>query len=245
MIPVVDVKYGRHLNKEETENLIQKAFKSKDTKVILNEFKELQINENTFVIEAAAKYEFVYPNRPNEVVFTETLVLKFDEKALINYHYIYTSKNSKEVTIGSIKQTIKDKVKLVNLNVFANNLEKTELEYDGQLEKDFSAQFSNENGYGEGKSLGEVYAQDWNDGCFPTYKHCGKNCGDKGKYGGGTPKNALDECCRMHDRCWEDFGPNDCQCDCDLIKCANKYNDNALLVLVINGFFPVKSSCKC
>ena len=56
------------------------------------------------------------------------------------------------------------------------------------------------------------------------YKHCGPGCGDGLTYGGGTPFNALDSCCRAHDRCYKNF-PNDKSC-CDryLADCASTIN---------------------
>lgn len=57
--------------------------------------------------------------------------------------------------------------------------------------------------------------------CLPGgYQHCGKQCGETGKYGGGTPINATDVCCRAHDRCWRNFGTNDPCCDKALIDCV-------------------------
>ncbi|MFD0768951.1 hypothetical protein ACFQZ1_08515 [Bacillus sp. CGMCC 1.60114] len=52
------------------------------------------------------------------------------------------------------------------------------------------------------------------------YKHCGPGCGDGLTFGGGTPINAIDYCCRSHDRCWSQFGENDACCDKNLVSCA-------------------------
>lgn len=62
---------------------------------------------------------------------------------------------------------------------------------------------------------------DLDTGQYLVYKHCGKNCGDGNKYGGGTPINDLDYCCRAHDRCYSNFGFDDCGCDSQLATCAN------------------------
>lgn len=246
MIPIVDVKHGKHLNKKETAQLIENALQAQDFKGILDELYKSGVNTNDYYVAAAAKFEYVIPEKADEVVFDETLVLKFADKAMITYHRISVPTKLKEVVIGGIRKKIDGQDKFVNLNIFANGLEETEFDYDGQLEKNFAAEFPNEEGYIEGQSLEQVSAQwSWPDGCYPTYKHCGKGCGDNGKYGGGTPKNALDTCCRTHDRCWANFGTNDCQCDCDFIKCANKNNLNSVLVSVINSIFPMADSCKC
>lgn len=74
----------------------------------------------------------------------------------------------------------------------------------------------------------ELKAQDFFDGCLVfqddygkkyVYNHCGKGCGDGGFIGGGTPINKLDECCRAHDRCYDNFGFDDCGCDKEFEKC--------------------------
>ena len=54
------------------------------------------------------------------------------------------------------------------------------------------------------------------------YKHCGPGCGDGLSYGGGAPYNAIDTCCRAHDRCWSVFGSGDACCDKILVDCAKK-----------------------
>ncbi|MGQ8873473.1 hypothetical protein [Paenibacillus sp. TSA_86.1] len=58
------------------------------------------------------------------------------------------------------------------------------------------------------------------------YKHCGKGCGDGSSSGGGTPINTLDYCCRAHDRCYSNFGFDDCGCDSELEKCSRTATDS-------------------
>lgn len=75
----------------------------------------------------------------------------------------------------------------------------------------------------------DVKVQDLFDGCLVfrddynkshVYRHCGKACGDGSPIGGGTPINPLDSCCRAHDRCYSQFGFDDCGCDQELESCA-------------------------
>lgn len=63
------------------------------------------------------------------------------------------------------------------------------------------------------------------------YKWCGANCGS------GTPINALDRCCKMHDECYSYYStyPNRCGCDRVLISCASK-TDNAGTTRIIAAF---------
>lgn len=78
----------------------------------------------------------------------------------------------------------------------------------------------------------------WYDGCAPGgYKHCGSNCGDEGKYGGGTPINATDTCCRGHDRCWSKFGKNDACCDKELLNCMARAGDGPIVKAIADAWF--------
>lgn len=76
-----------------------------------------------------------------------------------------------------------------------------------------------------------------------------RNCGDNGNWGGGTPINVYDSYCRTHDRCWANFGTNDCGCgcDCNLLACARRNWAVAPvpLHLAVLAIFPISSSCSC
>lgn len=37
--------------------------------------------------------------------------------------------------------------------------------------------------------------------CYPGYRYCGPGCS-----GPGTPTNAVDACCKLHDECYERHG---------------------------------------
>lgn len=52
------------------------------------------------------------------------------------------------------------------------------------------------------------------------YKHCGPGCGDGLTYGEGTHINAIDNCCRAHDHCYDVFGYGDHCCDQTIDNCA-------------------------
>lgn len=81
----------------------------------------------------------------------------------------------------------------------------------------------------------DIRVQDLFDGCLVfrddfnkshVYKHCGKACGDGSPTGGGTPINTLDYCCRAHDRCYANFGFDDCGCDAELESCSRTATDS-------------------
>lgn len=60
------------------------------------------------------------------------------------------------------------------------------------------------------------------DFCMPgKYQYCGKECGKRGKYGGGKIKNNIDGCCFIHDECYFKNKTNRCiNCDIDLMTCV-------------------------
>ncbi|MGG3522565.1 hypothetical protein ABES13_27775 [Bacillus pseudomycoides] len=84
---------------------------------------------------------------------------------------------------------------------------------------------------GAEESSNEIKEEAWYDGClvfynsgngkYYYYNHCGKGCGGESK----PVINTLDSCCRTHDRCYNNFGFNDCGCDADLSRCANAASD--------------------
>ncbi|WP_077320050.1 hypothetical protein [Virgibacillus proomii] len=81
--------------------------------------------------------------------------------------------------------------------------------------------------------------------CVPGgYKHCGPGCGDGLKYGGGTPKNQLDKCCRAHDRCWKSFGSWDACCDLRLVVCAETAKGSPIAKRLVQAPF-VYNASKC
>lgn len=77
------------------------------------------------------------------------------------------------------------------------------------------------------------------------YKHCGPGCGDGLTYGGGTPYNAIDTCCRAHDRCWSVFGNGDACCDKILVDCAKKNASvgSVASALIVGWFSSNASNC--
>ncbi|MCA1012808.1 hypothetical protein [Halobacillus halophilus] len=94
---------------------------------------------------------------------------------------------------------------------------------------------------------GATIQASFGDGCYPYYvmgnvnigySYCGRNCGTYGDFGGGSSRDALDDCCKAHDNCWRTYGNGDCQCDEILLDCAadNKWTNYDLYV-TINAVF--------
>jgi len=92
----------------------------------------------------------------------------------------------------------------------------------------------------------KITAQDWGiPFCLVGYKHCGPGCGDGLSTGGGTPTNAVDNCCRAHDRCWANFGTKDPCCDKVLVECAkaNSYAGTNAAGLIVGWFTANANRC--
>lgn len=241
MLPIVESIYGQHLKDEVKQTLVENALSSIEVKRMLNVLEDYNTNITDFET-SAAEFEFTLPEKVNSFVHVKYLVLKFSNKAILAYYEI-SNVDTKVIVMGGVKKLNK----FIQFNINKNSIEESELDYENELNKDYLIDLPNDPNYKKGQSLENISASwEWRTGCYPGYLHCGSGCGDKdGDRGGGVPVNGLDTCCRTHDRCWANFGTNDCQCDCNLIKCANKNKNSATLVAIINSFFPRKSTCKC
>lgn len=241
MLPIVENISGRHLDDNHKSILLEKALMSKEVKKMLSVLEDNGINIEEFKI-SAAEFEFILPGKINEFVQVEYLVLKFSNTAVLSYYEINNG-GKKILVMGGVR---KDN-KFIQFTTINGEIEESELIYENELNKDYLIDIPNDSTYTKGQSLEKISASwEWVTGCYPGYNHCGSDCGNgAGSRGGGVPVNGLDKCCLTHDRCWANFGKNDCQCDCNLIKCANKNKNSATLVAIINSFFPRKSKCKC
>ncbi|MBY0065224.1 hypothetical protein [Priestia aryabhattai] len=85
--------------------------------------------------------------------------------------------------------------------------------------------------YRPGILLDSIEAEAWTDFCFywnekkKYYNHCGKSCGDHGKYGGGSMVNRIDGCCFNHDDCYYRNLKTKACCDYSLQRCASANRD--------------------
>ncbi|HEF1906408.1 TPA: hypothetical protein R9Y97_005840 [Bacillus cereus] len=99
----------------------------------------------------------------------------------------------------------------------------------------------------EFKPLSTVKEEGWGiPFCMIGYNHCGPGCGDDKTFGGGPTTNAIDSCCRSHDRCWDNFGENDACCDRKLVDCAraNRGAGSAACDLIVTWFTYNANKCK-
>lgn len=244
-IPMYLLKYGTKISDDAAKVMFeQKIKKSAEFKAIAaSNLKTFDSNE--IEVLAAHKFEFLVEG-DDSLIFVERVVFR-NENTVYDYQRSIDEGVEREVTTAAKQDTEEAMTTLVVIEgkVVETNFGHVE---ESIFEKDYFADFPLQDDYVEGKTLDFITPQyNWGDGCYPTYKHCGKNCGDNGAYGGGTPKNPYDSCCRAHDRCWANFGTNNCSCDCTLISCAKKYKSYAPAALhgILLAYFPRKSDCYC
>lgn len=247
MIPNINLSHGRKLNDKEKESLYVELQQSTDFQKVISKVKKFNtlLNQEK-VFRSGNIFEFVDDN--NNLIVGTRIVFQIGENSLFLYQKTKSEEIAKVEVMAATKVLTKDETKLVTIFIDGEEVVEVDGLYSNNFNQDFDEGLPDLENYVQGQSLNEVQPQyNWGDGCYPLYKHCGRNCGDKGKYGGGTPKNAYDTCCRTHDRCWENFGVDDCQCDCQFIACAKKnfLVAPAVLHAIVLSYFPRKSGCKC
>lgn len=71
---------------------------------------------------------------------------------------------------------------------------------------------------------------------------CGPGCS-----GPGEPRDGTDECCMMHDRCYEKYGYFSCKCDKELLSCLapkrNALTKGGRAAIIVYNWFKVQP-CK-
>lgn len=242
MIPNIQMSHGRKLTNQEANQLFKQVkTKERFQKIVTEISKFKSFDQDDVTIVTANVVEFV--NDENALIKVKVLVVRSGD-TLVYYQKTATDTTSKEEFIGGA--LVGDEF----LNFFFEEgvIVKSSNDYNHQLDKDYSAGLPNDSTYQEGDALNTVSPMyEWGDGCYPLYNHCGRNCGDTGNWGGGTPRNVYDTCCRTHDRCWANFGTNDCGCDCNLLACARRNWGVAppALHLAVLAIFPIQSSCNC
>lgn len=233
---ILDGKYVKH-EKEKLE-IKDKLISRLENQGVIEQLQKL-VPLSVEALELKVAYDFTVPDYRNngEVDLGRIVAIRANERVQIKNVFV-TDKdhNIKEelIMIDVVKgaQTVQTYIleegKLVLDNEFeyiGNFLDDTidleqidNEEYEGVLAKNFPFSFCLAGGY----------------------RHCGPGCGDGLARGGGTPINAIDSCCRGHDRCWANFGNGDACCDKILVDCA-KANRSAgsvasdMIVLYFSG----------
>ncbi|WP_025683865.1 hypothetical protein [Paenibacillus maysiensis] len=155
-----------------------------------------------------------------------------EDKKLVFHAFGYNEIDSTEVTY-SLGVDILEGNELKQLDVKKGSTHVTNSPYDGvDLDVDVETPPFHDETYTPGETNSKITtAWDPTEFCAPGgYQHCGKNCGYNMARGGGAPINELDECCVAHDRCWENFGEGNCECDGILENCARRYRTKYYII---------------
>lgn len=221
---------GAYIPEKELNSMIAELKKSEKYKSIVSAMKNVEdFNENDISVRVAYQMKGIEPIKDKKVpVKTKFIQLLFDEnKAEVFYALTENEEdNLKEGFTGSIVHD--EKIKITTfVDVGSEGLTRETDGYNGELEQVMEEKLPNDPNYNHEEFPFETLDFSFK-GCMPSpskglYKHCGPGCGDGLKYGGGTPINPVDTCCRAHDRCWKQFGKWDCKCDRILIDCAKKH----------------------
>lgn len=232
----------QQLDEDKTNSYVQEVLSTDQAQLLINHLKQNHVQIANPIDVKAANLILNYEDQEN--VLIDVVFIYFDNEAVIEatrlsnsnkLHKIVAHTAIERNNIKMIKQIeiVEGKLQVVN-----------EVDYK-------SSYFNFIDGDFEEFSADKVGKQAWYEGCLVfgdsrtgkryTYKHCGAKCGDNGNSGGGTPINSLDTCCRAHDRCWEVFGKNDCECDKQLGICAEKTVDPGWYMVATWAY---KKSCK-
>lgn len=237
---------GRKMNEQESEELYKKVKNLQEYKKILLEVeKYIPTSEGDTKLRAKNIVDFL--DYSNNFVIVKNIVIEYRDKILLYYQETSSGGTIEENIIASVK--IKEKGNHIVRTIYLENNEIVYKDdpFTDQFNKDFELGLPDNIDYNMGETLKNVKLQAWYDGCYPGFNHCGSDCGDFGSRGGGSTEGPYDVCCRTHDRCWHNFGKNDCQCDCQFLSCAkrNWLYAPVLLHSIVLAAFPRKSSCKC
>ncbi|WP_026582891.1 phospholipase A2 family enzyme [Bacillus sp. J33] len=78
---------------------------------------------------------------------------------------------------------------------------------------------------------------------FPGYRWCGPGCS-----GPGAPINAVDACCRAHDKCLSS-GRSRCRCDQEFLSClrpkTNLYDQEGIIAAIIYIYMKIQADFTC
>lgn len=228
------------LEQEEIGDMLSGALNDSQTVMLIEELKKYHDVEG---ISETKGYNLKLKYAEQDDILLETLFIFFNPEAVIEVSKQVKSETIEKVVAHFTEGTGSDKM-IKRLSVTDGTLKLlSEINY-----KESYFDFIGESDRTEEN---EVDSQAWYDGClvfgdsstgkYYHYRHCGASCGDKGGTGGGTPINSLDSCCRAHDRCWDVFGSNDCACDKELGKCAERTVDPGWYLV---GTWAYEKSCK-
>lgn len=217
---------GAYLKGEKLQNFIREAKSNKDFTLVNSKLEVLA----GFDIESSrvlVAYHFDELLDNGDVLQGEFVILQSkDNKINISYNKTKHQGGSTVFVTGNYIVPFEDRgilKKYIMIN--GKEIVVEDKPYKKELEESIQEELEHDPSYEPGEIANAVTAQAGI--ClydFPSfYNHCGPDCGDGLTFGGGTPINGLDSCCRTHDRCWKNFGDGDCKCDADIVGCAAQY----------------------
>jgi hypothetical protein len=230
------------LSEKEQQELLNKALTSNDF-LKLKEKMESVKAESTHKLSIAEAYkgEVLYENT---VIPFRTLILN-GENFLSRIYILEFNNNGEYLALSG--EVVNPELTNVQGFGITNGVEETPYTIP------FNNQLMNQTNILEAFKKQEVEANaNWGDGqfCLSTisagrYNHCGPGCGDYGPLGGGTAINAIDSCCRAHDRCWHNFGKWDPCCDKEICDCVrrNMSVDYVAYVEIYGVFHHTAANC--
>ncbi|OSX89546.1 hypothetical protein S2E19_04506 [Bacillus mycoides] len=186
---------------------------------------EIKRHQSIGEIKSTDAFEIIFGDKEDEATAEAVFVTLTDEAIVQSLQY-----ENGEVQIKAIFTVEKDGAKAIHhATVQAGKVFiEQEVSHD-PAHFEFVEELKTQKGAEEVSN--EIKEEAWYDGCLVfynsgngknyVYNHCGKGCGGESK----PVINTLDSCCRNHDRCYNNFGANNCGCDRDLSVCANNASD--------------------
>lgn len=220
----------KQLGQEKIEQVIALAKEHQDYQTLFFALDELQ---DLSTVEMKVEEAFMVNTKDPSTPPIGKIKMAFDGKAQMEIVFEEMEDNLILHFYGAAFSPKRDELK-----VFTVKDKKATLFFTEKLEANPATEEGNDELATQGYS--------WGDFCYPYYvmginigyNHCGKQCGDNGYMGGGTPRNSMDECCRAHDRCYAAFGWGDCECDEILLDCAYRNRGTDIdLYWAINAYF--------
>ncbi|RAP26424.1 hypothetical protein C2W64_01967 [Brevibacillus laterosporus] len=234
-------------DEKEKSKLFEEILVKKNFGNLVKELKK-HVNFEKDSLKTVLVYEYDALNLDNEIMTGKNVSLKSSMgNVFIDFIKINTDDKTHDLFTGEVITTDESNQEM-RKGFMVDNKGNVSLiyseKYDIEMAGVFRANVPNNSDYTPGESKDALKAQDFTEFCLTDdtrgidYNHCGKNCGDDMKYGGGREINNLDGCCHQHDNCWKNFGSWDHCCDKNIVSCAKKYkNDDYATYLQITAFF--------
>lgn len=238
---------GRSMTEKETQIFKDEILKSNEFKkfknvLVQNNYSDLDIT----TLDVATAYISDLYDADDKLLVSEMLYF-LDKESNVGFHAAkYTNVETKEYKYF-LGLNVREGEEVHLLDLMDGSPDVRTVPFNNE-KFDIQAEVLpfNDAAYTPGETKDKVDLSDWNPTEFCLaggYQHCGKNCGYGLKYGGGTPINALDNCCVAHDRCWTNFPNDKCTCNTILVNCAK--NNRSASPVASNAIIAAFSFSTC